>query len=106
MGKVEDFTSIDRGSYQKVDDNTSFFIKTVYCNQYWRGINSEDPLVTFDQKSMPTWFHLLLPMETRLPRITGSQIRDSGIEGYLSINLNTLLKGESFCSAAAPLLAS
>jgi hypothetical protein len=55
---------------------------------------------------MSTWFHCILPMETRLPRVTGSQIRDSGRNGYLSKDLKTLLKGEPICSAAVLLLAS
>jgi hypothetical protein len=45
-------------------------------------------------------------METRLSRVTGSQIRGFGIKGDLSINLNPLLKGEPICSSAVLLLAS
>jgi hypothetical protein len=66
----------------------------------------ETSLVTSDQKSLPTWSYWLLPMETRLPKVTGSQIRDFGFRRPLSIKMIALLKGELFCSAAVSLLAS
>jgi hypothetical protein len=42
-------------------------------------------------------------METRLLRVTGSQICDSGEKNwYLSKELKALLKKELICSAAVP----